>query len=263
MEKALFVEEIKDLKLWSKKYSRIYFGSEFCQRLIPSLGELKKIIDFCKRKNLAITFVTPFVTDEGLSKLKPLFSALNKNFPAAEVVVNDWGVINFLSRQYPEFGLCLGRLLNKQKRGPRVAKFIKSLPPAAVEYFSLPLGESVFDTDLAKKLNIKRVELDNLLHGIDRNHTDIPASIYYPYLYVSTTRLCLVGLGFHEGGYKRKVNFKCARECRGFIFTLTHPEMPVKIYLKGNTQFVKNTKLPSNMKDLNIDRVVYQKDFLK
>ena len=263
MEKALLIDKLEGLKDWNSKYTRIYFGAEFCQRLIPAVKQVEKILSFCSKKKNQFTFITPFVTDEGLGKLKPVFKFLAKENPDTEIVINDLGVAYFLSRDFPKFTLSLGRLLNKQKRDPRILTVKSCLPKEAVNYFSLALGESIFDTDLKEKLNIKRIELDNLLQGVKRQSPKIPASLYYPYVYVTTTRYCLIGLAFHEGSFKRKVSFKCNRECQKYTFSLRNPKMPAKIYLKGNTQFIYSPNLPANLRALNIDRVVYQTNIAK
>jgi len=263
MEKAIFIERIEDLKNWKPEYNRIYFGAEFCQRLIPLLEQLKKVLIFCDKKKIHFSFMTPFVIDEGLDKLKPLFKFLAKKKPETEIIVNDLGVAYFLSKEYPLFSLSLGRLLNKQKRDPRILTVTPYLPKEAQHYFRLPLGESIFSTDLKDKFNIKRIELDNLLQGMERENLEIPASLYYPYAYVTTTRYCLIALAFHEGGFKRKVSFKCNKECQAYTFSLASPQMPAKLYLKGNTQFIYNPDLPTNLKALNIDRIVYQKSIRK
>lgn len=39
---------------------------------------------------------------------------------------------------------------------------------------------------------------------------------------------------------------------------LQHKQMPADLLLKGNTQFFKNEQLPDNLKDLSIDRIVYE-----
>jgi len=35
MEQAIFISKIENLKYVNSKYTRLYFGNEFCQRLIP------------------------------------------------------------------------------------------------------------------------------------------------------------------------------------------------------------------------------------
>ncbi|MEW6101898.1 MAG: hypothetical protein AB1481_06360 [Candidatus Omnitrophota bacterium] len=262
MEKVLCVSSLRGLSRWKSSYARLYFGAEFCQRLIPKKDELKKALEFCKKRKINFSLMTPFVTDEGMAKLKPLFKLLDKYQLENEIIVNDLGVAFFLSKNFSHIPLCWGRLLNKQKRDPRIAGVLSLLPKAARHYFRVPVGESIFTTDFKNKFNIKRIELDNLIQGIERQYARIPASLYYPYVYVTTTRYCLVGLAFHEKGFKRKVTFKCYRECQKYSFCLENQKMPAKIYLKGNTQFVYNPYIPQGLRRLNINRIVYEQDLL-
>ena len=74
MEQVLFVSNFKNLKYWEEKYSRIYFGSEFCERLIPSDKELKEVLDFTSKKNINFSFVSCYVTDKGIERVKSLFN---------------------------------------------------------------------------------------------------------------------------------------------------------------------------------------------
>lgn len=260
MENVLFIEQAADLKFWQPKFKRLYFGTEFCQRLIPSSYQLKKALEFCRVKNIEFSLVTPLVTNEGLARLKPLFKIISELDGEKEVVVNDWGLLRFLTNNYSFFGLVLGRLLNKQKRDPRIKQFWPKWPQEAKKYFKLALGESLFTASLSKSFKLNRIELDNLLQGIERQNFQLKASLYYPFVYLSTTRYCLTAMAFSQEPFKRKTSFFCEKNCRKHCFFFTSDDMPVRIYLIGNTQFIKNKKLPDKqrLKTLNIDRLVYK-----
>ncbi|MFN3477211.1 MAG: hypothetical protein ACK4Z6_06630, partial [Candidatus Methylomirabilales bacterium] len=79
-------------------FSRVYFGNEFCQHLIPTLAHLRAVYLAAVEKGFTFTLLTPYITDDGLEKLKPLLSFLSTREDLIEVVVNDWGVFNFLRR---------------------------------------------------------------------------------------------------------------------------------------------------------------------
>lgn len=262
MENVLFIEQFVDLKFWQPSFKRLYFGAEFCQRLIPSPARLEKALEFCRAKNIKFSLVTPLVTNQGLAQLKPLFKIISEFDGEKEVVVNDWGVLHFLTKHYNFFSLVLGRLLNKQKRDPRIKQFWPKWPREAKKYFKLALGESLFTAGLFKPFKLNRIELDNLLQGIKRQNLRVKASLYYPFVYLSTTRYCLTAMAFSQETFKRKTSFLCGKKCREHHFFFTSKDMPVKIYLVGNTQFIKNEKLPGKekLKSLNIDRLVYKPD---
>ncbi len=125
MEKSIFITNLRQLEYVTVRYSRLYYGNEFCERLIPSLKELKNILDYIKVKRMDFSFVTPYVTNMGLARLKELLGFLKAKNVHCEIIINDWGVLNLINRQYPDFQPVLGRLLTKQKRGPRLIKLLK------------------------------------------------------------------------------------------------------------------------------------------
>lgn len=261
MEKAIFVSKIGNLKYISKDYSRLYFGNEFCQRLIPSLKELKKVLNFSQENNLDFTFVTPYVTNGGLDNLKSLLPFLSKQNPC-EVVINDWGVLRLINKNYQNLKPVLGRLLGKQKRGPRIMNVWDKLPKTAKEYFRQTSITVPRYRNFLKERGIRRIELDNLLQGIDLGFNakkeGIYVSLYLPYAYVTTTRLCLTA-NCDKPEYVDKIGiFPCHKECQKYTFELKHKAMPVTLILKGNTQFFKNEKIPENLEKKGIDRIVYQ-----
>jgi hypothetical protein len=257
MEKAVFISKIEDLKYAGKDYSRLYFGNEFCQRLIPGVEELRLIRDFTARNRMQFSLVTPYVTEEGVSRLRPVLGYVQKNFPQAEIIVNDWGVLRILCEEfhYPE--LALGRLLTKQKRGPLNRGLKGRIPQACLEHFKQSNVDDPGLGDFLIQKGIKRVELDNLLQGLNREGPVLKASLYYPFVYLTTTRFCLAASCESPRKFLRSIP-ACKRECRKYTFTLRHKNLPVEILLKGNTQFFKLERLPENLNALNIDRTVYE-----
>jgi len=259
MEKALFINEIAQLKNF-EGYDRIYFGSEFCERLIPTKEELIKVLNLVEKNNLEFTFMTSFVTDYGLDLLCPLFNELSKRMMNAEIIINDWGVWNYVKKNYNFSNLVLGRLLNKQKRGPRIMNFLKDLPQADLERFrECAVVVKIFRDFLIKKKFI-RVELDNLLQGIktDLAKTNLKGSLYYPYVYVSTTRHCLTNFSNDPVKSHYPGILPCKKQCKLISFSLKNKAMPVQIIIKGNTQYFVNKKIPEDLEEKGIDRIVYQ-----
>jgi len=260
IERALYVTRVADLKYYNNGFSRLYFGQEFCQRLVPSSKELEQALGFASGKNLDFTFVTPYVTDEGLKKLELLFQKIKKERLGSEVVFNDWGVLRILNQRYPDLEPVMGRLLNKMKRGPRLMNFLDTLPQATVEYFKscsldVPLYQKFLRTN-----RVKRVELDNLLQGfdLDLSKSGISASLYTPYAYITTTRLCLA-ISCDVDGKEDEVGvFPCRRECQEYTFHLTHPVMLLPLIRKGNTTFFRNDMVPEDLGKRGIDRIVHQ-----
>jgi hypothetical protein len=256
MEKVLFVTKIKDLEYWNKEYTRLYYGMEFCERLLPSKDEMEKVIEFVKQNNAKLTFVTPFVTDKGIEDLEGLFKLLKiKDNKDLEIVINDYGTLVLLKKLNLDCEIILGRLLTKQKRGPRIMNIKNNLPKPAWEHFRKSNVDVPSFLKFLEENNIRRVELDNVLQGIGDNFSNlsVKGSLYYPYAYITVTRLCLLNLK----GPTPKID-DCSKDCQRHSFLLENKTMPVPIHLHGNTQFLKNEDLPNDLEEKGFDRIVYQ-----
>ncbi len=258
MERALLIAKPDALDSVEEEYDRLYFGCEFCERLIPKEARVERALAVAGERNMAFTLVTPYVTDKGADRLKELLPWLAERAPDAEVVVNDWGMLHFIASSGLPFKLALGRLLTKQKRGPRLMRLVGKLPAKAFEHFKRSNVDVPALKDFVLSKGVVRFELDNLPQGIVRDPS-VPASLYYPYVYVSTTRLCLSSACEHRTTSLREIA-PCGQECQRFTFHLNHKDMPVELLLRGNTQFYVNDQLPENLDPLGVDRLVYEPD---
>ena len=259
MQNAIFITKKQNLNYWNKEYTRLYFGNEFCQRLIPTKEDLSKVINFVKKKKIKLSFVTPYVTDEGIERLEPLLGLLNEKLYESEVIINDYGTLEMMQEKKLKLKPVLGRLLTKQKRGPRIINIMNKLPKPAIEHFRKSNAEVPIFQKFLIKNGFERVELDNLLQGVDDNFSEskIKASLYYPYAYVTTTRFCLTSICDKKDAVPGI--YPCKKECQKYgPFKLTNKNMPVPLLLKGNTQFFENKKLPRGLEERGINRLVYQ-----
>ncbi len=257
MEKAVFVTNTRVLGEIPDGYARLYFGIEFCERLLPTQEELSRALDAAAQRSMAFTFVTPFLTDAGMEKAEALIAFLRGTGRDVEVVVNDFGLLYALNQKGWKGPIALGRLLTKQKRGPRILNIASQLPAGALEHFKQSNIDAPSTVEALSQLGVVRVELDNLLQGISRPEPVFKASLYTPYAYVTTTRYCLAA-GCEEPRPFRRAIRPCAKECQKYDFTLSHKAMPVRLLLKGNTQFFVNDSLPDDPEALKIDRLVFQ-----
>ena len=257
MEQAIYITSLKTLeKYFKKKYTRVYFGAEFCERLIQPEAELAGVMEFLKQNGLSLTYVTPYVTNKGVEALKKRFAYLRERAPETEIVINDWGVFHVLTGARPGFPLLLGRLMTKQKRGPRIMNVMGKVPETMIDHFRRGTTDVPIFMKFVMERGVRRLEYDNLLQGIERSNP-LPGSLYYPWAYVSTTRKCLVNSCDVQRPSIQAI-FPCGLECRKYSFTLSHREMPVPLELFGNTQFFRNDKLPGDLERLKIDRLVFE-----
>lgn len=81
-------------------------------------------MDKACRESFAITLTFPFLLEENLSEtqqqLQRLTEWCERKNKTVELVVNDWGTAH-LAAHFPVFSICLGILLNKRKKDPRMA----------------------------------------------------------------------------------------------------------------------------------------------
>jgi hypothetical protein len=225
---------------------RAYVGNEFCQSLIPTPEHLSRICRTLWKSGVEITFLTPPVTDEGLEKLRVLFSWLARQEHAVEVVFNDWGTLELLHQEFERLDPVRGRLLNKILRDPRVTPLYNS--PAAPEGIRAALQPSSLDTPFLRQLmsryRVRAVELDILVLSPDADFRQLPfeVSFYFPYGFVTTGRQCMMGSLRLKSGGRFQPGLSCQRECRLYLtehrFSGTTLETNgTAFYQRGNTFF--------------------------
>ncbi len=177
--------------------ARVYYGNEFCQERIPRPGELEASCRAVYDAALPLTFVTPPVSDDGCDVLLDRLTRLQNWSPHSEVVINDWGVLRLVHETFPSLVPVLGRLLNKFLRDPRVtARYDR---PGASTNAPRALRQSSLSIPAYRRLlaryGVQRTELDNLYQGIDLDFRalHLSASLYVPFGYVTTGRICMLG----------------------------------------------------------------------
>jgi hypothetical protein len=247
---------------------------EFCQNLIPSIANLEKAINFTQKRDLRFTFVTPFVTEQGLQRLNKLFQFLKTRLKDCEIVVNDWGVLEVLSTKFKTFRLALGRLLIRQNRDPAMAYVLEKQLPFAFRdkkgkiaiIAHIPPGKhyqkgiracyvnATSVQGFLSKFNIERVELNNLIQGLNLQDIKFRVSLYTPFVNIATTRFCPMESRFQKI-YRINV---CKKECQKYYSRLKNKTLPMSLYKYGNTVFYKNPVRLKSIGQSAIDRIVFQ-----
>lgn len=245
------IREVCEGQFGSVKFTRMYFGQEFCEKALPSQEELDKALILAEQLGMEFTLVTPYVTESGLVVVKELLKQLMRVQPRAEVVVNDWGVLQTIAEDCPTLTPVLGRLLNKLLREPRMATHPNKPDGEALERFrtSSLAGEPM--QVLLEQYKVRRIELDLSPQGLSKHLLDwgYQSSLYLPYGVIMTGRICLL----HSWGLKGHQKFKafsggCDRKCRYYWLKMSDPSRQVKknkdwvILQKGNTIFYQENK---------------------
>jgi hypothetical protein len=260
MEQSLYITKTENLHYWNNEFHRLYFGIEFCERLLPSPAQLTKVINFALKKKKGFTLVTPYVTNAGLDKVEKLLDLLSETYPASEIVFNDWGVYHLLREKALPIKPVLGRLLNKMKRGPRIVPVKELIPKTSLDYFMTPGCSIPAIQHFLIDNRIERVEFDNLLQGLnlDGITENLHLSLYLPFAYVTTTRFCFMASSQDTQHFTIGV-LPCKKECQDYAFTLHNPVMTTPLIRKGNTLFFSNEKIPEqHLHNRKIDRIVIQ-----
>lgn len=244
MERALCLHRLPESL--PAGFQRLYFGAEFCPWRFPAPAELGAALQACRANGWNLSLLTPVLWEpflpilrSALAELLPLFSA------ADEVVISDWGALALVREIAPHQTLVLGRVLSGQKRGPQILDL--RLNPAQADYFRSCRWSSSEALALLQEQGIGRVELDNLLQGLEPLPEGLIGSLHHPYTMVSSSRNCPFAAGRSEAG--------CPRPC-GEVFTLSSDDHSPPLLQAGNTQFLQLENLPPELSLLGIDRLI-------
>jgi len=221
----------------SRAFDRIYVGDEFCPNRLPGLSELKRFCRFATEQNLKLTLLTPVLTDKGLEKYSPIFEYLQETAPGTEVVVNDLGVLFYLKRQYPGLRVSAGRLLNKGFKDPRLHR--QDIPWESEPFLSdCTFDQAEFQEKMAE-LSVSRLERDVLPYGDHsvKNVSLFKTSVYFPFGYVTTGRVCWTASFRQPPGKKFMMSDTCSCPCNELSFELRNEQFFFKIIQNGNTIF--------------------------
>lgn len=177
------------------RFTRLYFGQEFCSRVIPGKEEMTEAILKSIEKGMEFALVTPYVSEKGLGRLEKLLAELEDIRPSSEVICNDWGVIYLIGKNFSTLVPVMGRLLNKACRDPRIVHYLKDIPEGGPSPHRYNSAANHYMERILKAMRVSRVEMDILPQGMEGGLTDreIPASLYIPYGFVSTGRICFPG----------------------------------------------------------------------
>jgi hypothetical protein len=254
--------------------SRLYFGQEFCEYLIPSCDDMSRALTFARSSGWQLTYVTGYVTDAGLAATRRNVEWLARHDPTCEIVVNDWGVLDLIAGQFPAITPVLGRLLIKQQR---MARYTNKTPPinmrginsvhsavlaeqiAALRQLNLSIPE--YRARLTR-LGVRRFDLDIVPQGVElpKDAWGFGVSCYYPWGYVTGGRNCYTAGMLDSRRSYVVMGSSCPAPCRGMnrsAKVVTFPQPPVQ---RGNSVFVYHTQyaVPYWNGEIPVDRIVFE-----
>ena len=218
---------------------RVYLGDEFCANRMPALSAMKRLTDIAATGGYALTLLTPAMSDDEIDHNAPLLDHLNRYFPGAEVVFNDWGVMVYLKANCPNLVASAGRVLDKGFKDPRLKRPAADGQAAEMAADAL-LEYSTFDGEPAcahlQAMGVRRLEQDLLPYRThpDGGRHDMASSVYFPFGFVTAGRICWTATFAPQNSDHFVPAGKCSRPCRKMLLELAHPDFGFRIFQSGN-----------------------------
>lgn len=219
------------------RVSRVHFGNEFCQRLLPSTKTLAAALATVSSCGIAFGLALPMLTDDGLERADALLALLPEG---TEVTLNDWGLVRRLNTRFTHLKSTAGRLLCRLLKEPRA-------PSAAY----LELGGHGFMTpgfeSLVARLGVGRLEMDvpPFACSNDMSVSRGKLAVHVPFGFATTGRICRIGSLRRPMTRKFETGHVCARECLTYCTVVSEEGGRAVagngIFQRGNTLFYRHT----------------------
>lgn len=242
------------IKEYPNEASHLYFGGEFCENNIPTKRELDKFVKICMEDDLFPVFMTPPVTDYGTEKIDDCLQYLTYKFEKLAVVVNDLGVLELVNRKYPHIEVILGRILDKTSHDPRILAINISdyYGENGLKYARTPGNISSYSLEIMKKYSINRIEYDLPKTGIELLNNEMAFSLYWPFSYLTTGRVCLFESMYKQEKFVvgdrlcrhlcKKIDLELKKPLTGFQVEYGKKPNELTLFQKGNTVYFLNDK---------------------
>ena len=246
----------------STMLSRIYFGSEVCSGLLPTIGEAREAASRITAAGLAGSLVVGVVSEDAFLRTMRIAEAFVGACPGAEVVANDWGFAAAAARR--GFAVELGRFLFRVKRMPRSGE---TLPvphvPAGADAAAVLAGQeselSIHPADLEAFATFARslagpgcrIQTELVPQGLkDDPAPKLPCTLLLPWTYVTGGGECPLHPPGPEG---------CGRPCRDGYVVPVYSAKYRPIVHAGRAVFSLSLGLiPSFVAMKRFDRVVLE-----
>lgn len=231
--------------------TRLYYGAEFCFWRLPPSKNILAAREWARNAGWHFTLVTPVLGEDERVRLNSLLKDVLPEFDTGdEVLISDWGALELIRGVRDDLTIILGRALSGQKRGPRILDM--TLSHEQKQYFQRGSWHNRDAVELLAVKGIERIEQDNLLQGLAPLSVSLKGSLHLPYAMVTSSRNC----PFRPSGESGPCPVYC-----GEVFTLQSHESQLLLYQDGNTQFLHNERLPDNLQQHGIDRIVKHHPF--
>ena len=261
IEEYLNQKKLKNTTLFSKRFTRLYIGNEFCPHNVMDDETLHRILETSKEEGFSITLALPYLSEDRISKMREMLHEADdwcqKNHTFAEVVINDFGMLE-LVKEYKTIIPILGRLLNKRKKDPRI-NWVWGTAQNKVLLEENNLNCEHYTHFLESK-GINRYEFED--HVLKNRINGKKASLYFPYYQINTSTFCPIHAQCTTGSkHQQRLVQHCTRYCEKYVFL--YPEH-LNMIGRGNSIFGYQGSIltkPSYLEEYvrqGIDRLVYE-----
>lgn len=212
----------------------LYFGTEFCEDLLPSAAEATAYCALARDGGFKATLLTPVVTTEGLGAVERLLDELVAGGWVPDVVFNDWGVMRVLRERHPRLSARAGRLLNRALRDPRA--FVGGARGASPTGFDAARGVRL--RRLLARCGVEALETDPDLDGgyLGDGSAGLHRALHLPYALAASGRNCLFKATALPGrGIGQLLADPCPRPCRDGPARADRTDCAFPLWRAGNT----------------------------
>jgi len=222
----------------SQSPEKVYCGSYFCGMFFLHFvnNQLEIIKGICRSRKIKIVLVIPVfsqsILDEGKNAVQNAADSLGDDLDC--IVVNDYGMLNYISKEYGDTCIGLGRLFAKDSRDFRYDELRNRNMKSSFIEGSL--------RDIAEEYKVSFIELDNIYECIDENAlTDMHVVLHTPYVYQSVGHICCYANMEGDANDIFIANKKCGCSCSGNLITYgTGKEQIIRL---GRAVLYKDEKL--------------------
>ncbi len=199
------------------KLNRLYIGNQFCPLLFPDENLLFEMMEKAVAEQLEITLVFSYLREYQLDSVSHLLREIDRWCQVyncqIEAVVNDWGMAEILKNQTENLVPCLGTLLNKRKKDPRISYKIgdKKL------FEKNNLNADFYRDFLWDNYRINRLEWEAC--GYMQQFPTGKNSLHLPFYQTNTSQYCpLRAVCINGERGRQKLAQKCPEYCREYAF---------------------------------------------
>lgn len=203
---------------------RIYIGNAFCPLLAPEEDCLFELLEKAYKSNLGITLTTSWIRDEQLNEMECLLDKVEQwcqtRKQVVEIQVNDWALADMLKRRRTWLKPCLGILLHKRRKDPRM-RYLKGKMLSDRENVKYA---DFYQEYLRKTLGIERLEDEgsplSFLNDIVTDGKDgMKHSLHLPYYQTNTSSDCPLYAQIVRGARGRQALVRdCPQLCNQYTF---------------------------------------------